>query len=84
MNWNNVNGNGMTLIGNKLGLFLDYGRSPHVRARARHPIAQALFDCVSQSRVDALRPFISTLDGLDTARLILAGEGCEPRGIHPS
>ena len=25
--------------------------------------------------------FISTLDGLDTARLILAGEGCEPRGI---
>jgi len=35
VNWNNVNGNGMTLIGNKLGLFLDYGRSPHVHARAR-------------------------------------------------
>lgn len=41
-----------------------------------------IHDLVSQSRVTACRrSFISTLDGLDTARLILAGEGCEPRGI---
>ena len=40
MNWNNVNGNGMTSIGNKLGLFLDYGRSPHalVSQRVYSPI----------------------------------------------